>query len=328
MYNAFASGIAGYWPGGGGIENDMGNQTPQDWNLAGTNDGFTWTTIDSRTAQAKFPNATSRLAKNCSYSEYAISGGNAYKSYRLIVTKGGRTSTSCDKGGCYYNAFQIGEIQLLGYESPTTPCELHGGYTLFPTAKCITSSGSTLTESAGMYSYRSGFSKVFSNLGFRYPVTGGAAFPKTNSYNELYNPIGLYNNNFSSSGWGPFGEIPTANIADTGYIDFGAAVILTSYNMTSGSTKNGIYPSGRSYCLTAWTLSGSNDISTWTTLDNRSGITNNNYSNIYNYTISSPASYRYYRIQIKAGSTTFSGKSGVYAYDAVLNSLQFIGYVS
>jgi len=322
MYNAFGTGVVGNLFGST-IENDMGNQTPQDWNLAGTNDGATWTTIDTRTAQTKFPNATSKLAKNCSYSEYTISGGNAYKSYRLIVTKGGRTATSSNKSGSFYNAFQIGEIQLLGYESPTTPCELHGGYTLFPTAKCLNGSGTVLTETSGT-THRSSFARAFSNFGFRYnyAVSDWSLFPNAqysgSSLNKYYNS--------SQSGWGPFGWTRVGTTAATGYIDFGVSVTLSSYNMTSGAYAHPTV-SPRSYCLTAWTLYGSNDNSTWTTLDNRSGITSNNYSNIFNYTIASPTSFRYYKMEIKAGASTTSDKSGTF-YDTEVNSLQFIGYVS
>lgn len=323
MYNAFGTGIVGNLFGST-IENDMGNQTPQDWNLAGTNDGVTWTTIDSRTAQAKFPNATSRLAKNCSYSEYTISGGNAYKSYRLIVTKGGRTATSSNKSGGFYNAFQIGEIQLWGYESTTTPCELHGGYTLFPTAKCLNGSGTVLTETSGT-THRSSFARAFSNLGFRNCNSASADFSVLP--NAQYTGSSLYKYyNSSQSAWGPFGWTRAGSTASTGYLDFGVAVTISSYNITSGINSQPTYQP-RNYCLTAWTLYGSNDNSTWTTLDNRSGITSNNAANTYNYAIGSPASYRYYKMDIKGGAATTSDKSGSY-YDTAVNSLQFVGIIS
>jgi hypothetical protein len=315
MYNAFGTGVVGNLFNDT-VENDMGNQTPQDWNLAGTNDGVTWTTIDSRSSQDKFPNATDKLAKNCSYSEYAIATPSAYKSYRLIVTKGGRTATSSNKSGSYYNAFQIGEMQLWGYESPTTPCELHGGYTLFPTAKYLNSSGTILTETAGT-TYRSSFARAFSNLGIRNSGPSAFTFPQAVpvlSSLRKYQP-------FYNSGWGPFGWIPDGTIASTGYIDFGVAVTLSSYNIRSQYN----------YSLTAWTLYGSNDNSTWTTLDNRSGVTNNNNNNtLANYTISSPTSFRYYKMELKGGTIlTVSSKSATsYFYDTRVNSLQFIGYVS
>jgi hypothetical protein len=323
MYNAFATNVIGNLSYDN-LESDMGNQTPQDWNLAGTNDGITWTTIDSRTNQAKFPNATSRLAKNCSYSEYTIAGASAYKAYRLIVTLGGRTASSCDKSGCLYKSFQIGEMQLWGYESPDTPCELHGGYTLFPTVKYLNSSGTTLAESFNMGSRVSSFARAFSNFGFRFRRgTDDASFPNGNSG---LSPLNNYNAMYYS-GWGPFGWTPVGNIAGIGYVDFGVGVTLSSYNMTSGGGSAQFGNNSRIRCIQAWTLYGSNNNSTWTTIDNRSGITNNNISTISNYAIASPSSYRYYKIEIKDGAGGYTGKSGSF-YDVVINSLQFIGCVS
>jgi hypothetical protein len=323
MYNAFATGVVGNLYDNT-IENDMGNQTPQDWNLAGTNDGITWTTIDSRTNQAKFPNATSRLAKNCSYSEYTITGAAAYKNYRLIVTKGGRTATSCNKNGCVYKAFQIGEMQLWGYESPDTPCELHGGYTLFPTAKYLNSSGTVLTEAFIAGSRVSSFARAFSNFGFRFRSSNDtASFP--NGFSPR-NPLNNYDYMYHS-GWGPFGWISVGSTASTGYLDFGVGVTLSSYNMTSGGGQAQHGNNSRIRCIQAWTLYGSNNNSTWTTIDNRSVITNNNLSTISNYSITSPSSYRYYKMEIKDGAGGYSDKGGSY-YDVIINSLQFIGYVS
>ena len=96
--------------------------------------------------------------------------------------------------------------------------------------------------------------------------------------------------------------------------------------MTSGGGSTS-YGGSRAYCATAWTLYGSNNNSTWTTIDNRSGISNNSTSIISNYTIASPSSYRYYKMELKSGAAAYSDKGGSY-YDVIVNSLQFIGYVS
>ena len=74
----------------------------------------------------------------------------------------------------------------------------------------------------------------------------------------------------------------------------------------------------------AWTLYGSSDNSTWTSIDNRTGITNND--SILNYAIASPASYRYYKMELKNGAT-FSGKSGT-GYTIQVNGLQFMGTIT
>jgi len=315
MYNAFGSNVYGNkFDNSQMVEHDMADQTPQDWTLSGSNDQINWTTIDTRSSEARFPYATDRLAKNCSYSEYTVTGASAYKIYRLVITKGGRAGyydKSGYHGNYYNNVFQIGEIQLWGYESPTTPCELHGGYTLFPSAKCLNSSGTLLTETAGT-AYKTSFAKAFSNFGLRSQSGGYYGYY---SYiippngNEYYGPFYkyYYSNNFLSS-WGPF-SAAIGTIADTGYLDFGVAVTISSYNIRGQFGAN------------AWTLYGSNDYSTWTSIDNRTGIYS---SSILNYAITSPASYRYYKMELK--TSQLYSKSGQY-YTQV-NGIQFIGSVT
>jgi len=312
MYNAFGSNVYGnIYDNLQMVEHDMADQTPQDWTLSGSNDQINWTTIDTRSSEARFPYATDRLAKNCSYSEYTVTGASAYKIYRLVITKGGRAGyydKSGYHGNYYNNVFQIGEIQLWGYESPTTSCELHGGYTLFPSAKCLNSSGTLLTETAGT-AYKTSFAKAFSNFGLRATVyeyfSPSRVIPPNG--NETFGPFVKYYSNFYSS-WGPF-NAAIGSIADTGYLDFGVAVTISSYNIRG------------QFGASAWTLYGSNDYSTWTSIDNRTGISG--YS-ILNYAITSPASYRYYKMELK--TSQLYSKSG--QYSTQVNGIQFIGSVT
>ena len=206
MYNAFGANVYGNrYDNAQMVEHDMADQTPQDWTLSGSNDQINWTAIDTRSSEARFPYATDRLAKNCSYSEYTVTGASAYKIYRLVITKGGRSGYYTKTGyvpNVYNDVFQIGEIQLFGYESPTTPCELHGGYTLFPSAKCLNSSGTLLTETAGT-AYKTGFPKVFSDFGIRTTLSDYYSPFRVippNGY-EANGPLGKYfqSNNFYSS---------------------------------------------------------------------------------------------------------------------------------
>jgi len=315
MYNAFGENVYGNTNNNNNtISTNMADETPQDWTLSGSNDQINWTTIDTRTSQTRFPYATDRLAKNCSYSEYTVTGASAYKIYRLVVTKGGRSSRNTKSGVVLYeNVFQIGEIQLWGYESPETPCELHGGYTLFPSLKYLNSSGTILTETAGT-AYKTGFPKAFSDFGMRFKFlyssfSSNISIP-TNGTNGN-GPFEKYVYIFQSS-WGPF-TVGTGVIANTGYLDFGVAVTISSYNMRANTGTSG-----------AWTLYGSSDNSTWTSIDNRTGITNND--SILNYAIASPASYRYYKMELKNGAT-FSGKSGT-GYTIQVNGLQFMGTIT
>jgi len=308
MYNAFGENVSG--SSSGYYTNNMADETPQDWTLSGSNDQINWTTIDTRSSEARFPYATDRLAKNCSYSEYTVTGASAYKIYRLVVTKGGRNGYY-NKSGFQpqVNGFQIGEIQLWGYESPTTPCELHGGYTLFPTAKYLNSSGTLLTETAGT-AYKTSFAKAFSNFGIRSQSGGSYGVIIPPNGNEYYGPLYKYyfSNNFQSS-WGPF-NAAIGSIADTGYLDFGVAVTISSYNIIG------------QFGASAWTLYGSNDYSTWTSIDNRTGI--NSYNTLLNYAIASPSSYRYYKMELK--TSQLYSKNG--QYSTQVYSLKFTGSVT
>lgn len=316
MYNAFGENVYGNTNSSYAvISTDMADETPQDWTLSGSNDQINWTTIDTRTSQTRFPYATDRLAKNCSYSEYTVTGASAYKIYRLIITKGGRSGIN-NKSGFHplENGFQIGEIQLWGYESPETSCELHGGYTLFPSVKYLNSSGTILTETAGT-AFKTSFPKAFSDFGIRSRKIAapydGTIIP-TSAYSSASPFYNYFIGNIFESSWGPF-TVGVGVIADTGYLDFGVAVTLTSYNMINANVDSG-----------AWTLYGSNNNLTWTSIDNRTGISNNN--SLVNYAITSPASYRYYKMELKNGET-YNNKSGT-GYTIKIYGLQFIGIVT
>jgi hypothetical protein len=88
------------------------------------------------------------------------------------------------------------------------------------------------------------------------------------------------------------------NGTSTGWIQyqFASAVTITSYEVTPWSTDN--FPSRSP---TAWTLEGSNDGSTWTTLDTR---TYSSSAWLLNtpalFGIASPGSYAYYRLNVTA----------------------------
>jgi hypothetical protein len=66
---------------------------------------------------------------------------------------------------------------------------------------------------------------------------------------------------------------------------------------------------------TAWTFQGSNDGSSWTTLDTRSGFSATDSAASYIWTISAPATYSYYRFNVTAnGGNAYSGVGRFYIY--------------
>jgi hypothetical protein len=331
LWNAFSANIINNFRNGGRWTSqygyysylDTGNQTPQGWKIQGSNDDYTWTDVDVRTSQARLPYATSNDASTSTYSEFTISSPQAYKAYKFLITSPGRDSYQCGKGGCSYD-WQLGEIQLWGYESPTTPCALHGYGSSLPFVKYLNSDNSLRNiplvmdyiNPAPKDSWKDGCC----GYGYCYTVRGfPAAFyksgtlghdPNTFKYNNVQRTWDFGWEAEPSHDYGNSRKTPVGSIADTGYLSFDFPIFLTSYKFrASGINK--------------WTIYGSNNFSSWTTLDDRSNATAT-MSN--SFSISNPQSFKYYKIEIKGSSSTYSNKSGTYYY-GVLNDIQFTGYL-
>ena len=199
---------------------DFGNQTPQAWTLQGSNDDISWTTVDSRSGQSRWDYATSTDPTVSPYSEYSVASPTAYKSYRLVVSTGGRNGWDCGKSGCAYDT-QIGEIQLWGYESPTTPCALHGYNTLLPTAKYYNSSGVVSNDP---------FANVFN-------MSTILGLPNQLKWMNYPNP------------W----QISTGGTKD-GYFGFDYPITLTAYKIWSGSASAYSFNLYGANTFGSWTL--------------------------------------------------------------------------
>jgi hypothetical protein len=89
--------------------NDVPTRDPRDWQLQGSNDGSSWTAVDTRTAQASFPNRYQTMS-------FSVASPGAYRYYRFNVTaNNGATST------------QISELALfsdVGRLIPDGTCRL------------------------------------------------------------------------------------------------------------------------------------------------------------------------------------------------------------
>ena len=224
MWNGFMANIGVYQR-----YSDLGNQTPQGWYLQGSNDEINWTTVDTRTSQSMLPYASTTDPTTSSYSEFSISSPAAYKSYKLVLSARGRTGFNCVKSGCNSYDTQLGEVQLFGYESPTTSCALHGYNTLLPTAKYYTS--------AGVVTNTDPFSNAF-NMGTILGLSSDLAAWTTAKYNA---------NAFF---------VNTGSTKD-GYMGFDYPITLTSYKL---------WGNGYTY---SFRLYGANTFGTWTLLDTR-----------------------------------------------------------
>lgn len=110
----------------------------------------------------------------------------------------------------------------------------------------------------------------------------------------------------SSQAWKAFdstttGEYGNAWQSNTGLpqwlkTDFGISVIANGYRITARSASNRM--------PTAWTFEGSNDNSSWTTLDTRTAQSPSSSAGGTVYTFTNTTAYRYYRLNISASTAS------------------------
>jgi hypothetical protein len=276
---------------------DFGNQTPQSWKIQGTNDDVNWVDVDVRTSQARLPYATSSITADSAYSEFSVSSPAAYKSYRFVVTGAGRDGYYCGKNGCSYD-WVLGEIQLWGYESPSSTSAIHGYYSCLPTAKYLTA-------------YQVFDTSSFKNVFFQ---SGGLGGDNRNRWN-------VYRQGTPNRTWNNYWSIPYKNIGttETGYFGFDYGVVINSYSL-----KSVIAQGGALNYLSAWELYGSNNFSSWSLLDSRSGVGSNLIST--NYSFSNSTSYKYYKFIAKDG-TRHCNKDGCTWGNVRISDIQLKGYI-
>jgi hypothetical protein len=90
------------------------------------------------------------------------------------------------------------------------------------------------------------------------------------------------------------------NSGNTAYVwkvDFGTAKTITDYTMRELSS--GDYVGGARHPA-AWTVDGSSNDSSWTTVDTVSGQTSVAAGNLKSFSVDTPGSYRYYRFSVAA----------------------------
>jgi hypothetical protein len=244
MWNGFTTGVVG--PIGNqesGYKPNLSELTPKSWILYGSNDGgLTWTSVNTQTNVSVFPYPTSRKCSESSYSEFSTSSTTAYKTYKLTVTRGGLQSQLCSKSGCttISELFQIGDIQLLGYEDPTTSCSIHGYDTLLQTA--------SLANIFGVSKIIRGPNKnmgSFSNKPYWGPhdVSSSSASNSfdlgTNATLTAYNikgGINFYGTNINPKAWKVYGS--SNNSSWTLVHNVTSATVNSSYSLFSITSPN------------------------------------------------------------------------------------------
>lgn len=101
--------------------NDEPSRDPQSWELQGSNNGRTWTTIDTRTGQSFY------ARKNTQF--YSFDNNQTYNFYRLVLTENGGAQLAqmsewqlfySDKIATGIDDITSGEIRLNVYPNPVT----------------------------------------------------------------------------------------------------------------------------------------------------------------------------------------------------------------
>lgn len=81
--------------------NDSPSRDPKDWNLAGSNDGATWTVLDTRTGET--------FAARAQTNTYDFTNASSYTYYRLNITANGGSAL-----------FQMAEWRVVNYPVTAT----------------------------------------------------------------------------------------------------------------------------------------------------------------------------------------------------------------
>ena len=198
------------------------NRCPKDWTLQGSNDGTTWTTIDTRTNETTWTQWATNL--------YSVTGAAAYSYYKIDVTANNGDSYMGISAVRFYTA--AGDATLL-YSA---------------------SASSTLSATS----------------------------------TPLLAPFYVK----ATSGW-------LSNGSSTGWLEvkLPAPVVITQYALMGWSLDT--FPNR---CPKDWTLQGSNDGTTWTTIDTRTNETTWTQWATNLYSVTGAAAYSYYKIDVTANN--------------------------
>lgn len=249
----------------------VSSQSPNTWVIAGSNDGTTWTLLDSETNVSTWDSL--RLSFN-------VNNSATYTYFRIICTVTGQSASS-DRQAFVVSEWELYSIPFNGIKYPIGPM----------TSDTTTFNGGSL----GCGTYRTTYSSTWEDN----TLLGWRAF--TNEANDCYHIAN--NGTGAGSGGGLYrgtngaytGTVSTT-ISGTNVlgewlqIELPHPIRLTRYSLLS---RNGI----PNQSAQAWRIAGSNDNSTWTEVDNETGITGwaDNVARTFTTTNFTTA-YKYYRM--------------------------------
>jgi hypothetical protein len=166
-------------------------------------------------------------------------------------------------------------------------------------------------EPGSGHSFTYSWAVTENGLPYNFSAPAGTASASSTYGNTNYNPSEAFDGS-ASTFWDSDGSAPQYLQWDMGA---GQSAVVTRYGLTP------YVPFGPNYAPTGWTFQGSNDASSWTTLDTESGQT---LSATQYYSISNSTAYRYYRLNISevgSGGAYFVALADLSMQDANGNSV-------
>jgi hypothetical protein len=239
--------------------------SPNSFVLAGSNDGTTWTLIESRNTP---------IYTQVANTFYVTGNTVAYRFYRLITTVVGNNDITSDRTNV-----NIGEWELFAV--PSTTARFVGEY---PPAAMTADSANLSTAAYGRGTYVASASTTWDvnwppNRAFRKNETTRVGWMSQNRYDTAGAYTGTETTNVN--GVGVTGEWLQ--------IQFPAAVQLSSYSISTHSLNN----CPRAFQLVA-SISGADN--TWVLLDTQSNLTWDSNLTPKVYQINAQAAFSYFRI--------------------------------
>lgn len=313
--------------------NDSPERDPKDWTFEGSNNGTDWTVLDTRTGEDFSGRGMTKT--------YTFSNSTNYTYYRLNVAQ------MLDPGS---TIFQMAEWGIAGSNPPDAPSGLvvkttggqetilkwtdnaatESGFEIvrsengtdFVNAGAVAANTTTFADQgvvAGtQYYYKVRAVNAFGGSTYTPAVSvttmtptgrlvdltddGGTITVKyENGDNAAETSDKLIDNGFSSKYLIPNGNpLPYWFRYES---TTGADILLTKYTLTSGGDAAGRDPKD-------WVLEGSNNGTSWTVVDTRTGFLFASRNQTVAFVLATPVQYKYYQITVTVnnGSTTIPGQ--------------------
>lgn len=279
--------------------NYVSSQSPNTWVIAGSNDGTTWTLVDTETNVSTWNSL--RLSFN-------VNNSGIYRYFRMICTVTGQAASS-DR-----QAFVVSEWEL--YSLPFSGVK-------YPIAAMTSDTTTFAGTSLGSGTYKTTYSSTWISNDFY----GWRAF--THEANDSFHIV----NNVAGTGFysgtnGTYNGAVSTTISGSNVlgewlqIELPHPIRLTRYSLLS---RIGI----PAQSAQTWKIAGSNDNSTWTEVDSESGITGwaNNVVRTFS-TSNSTVAYKYYRMvttQIESAAGEHWSQREWMLYDDTTSTINLYG---